>query len=576
MPVRSRERLLRESGASLRFVVKTKQAVAAAELRDALRPHLGPRCKVESLFPGAPQDDPNEMPTYYLATIPHVTDGDLQSHAFDIAYGLVAKIGIVARARPDLPHSLYAGPASSGGSKNCGEVPSYADRAWSLRQICLPEGWDHEPTKGRDIVVGHVDTGIAPSHEVEDDQKLLPGRDVMRDVDDGTDPLIQGAPPWVVGGSLPLPQDNPGHGTATASVLVSRGKVIDAALGGTEADGAHTGVFVTGVAPGARVRPVRVTRTVVSILDGNLVKGIYWAVRNGCHVITISLGGVPNLDLKAATDHAAKENVIVCAAAGQCVPWVVAPAQFDEVVGVTGTINSSPPEPWEAASHGGKWVSIAAPAQGVWTARRAHVDDELYEAGEGSGTSFATPAVAGAAALWLARHARNFLINMYRGHASLTTVFEYLLRRTATKPAGWDEDKWGPGVLNVCDLLDADLPDALMFEDFAEALGFESAQALRSHHRSSAERLLWPLPPDEVARRLAEMLQVAPEALDAELDRVGDELIRLIMENRDVHRALASEVTTTTQAATQGAQAVVDYASRTLGEVVGWAQAQIP
>ena len=69
---------------------------------------------------------------------------------------------------------------------------------------------------------------------------------------------------------------NPGHGTGTASVVISR----------------EAGVMV-GSAPEATLVPIRCT-TDVKIFDGTPVAAaIEHATRVGCDVITMSLGGLP-------------------------------------------------------------------------------------------------------------------------------------------------------------------------------------------------------------------------------------------------------------------------------------------
>ncbi|MBI2203425.1 MAG: hypothetical protein HYU41_06195 [Candidatus Rokubacteria bacterium] len=79
---------------------------------------------------------------------------------------------------------------------------------------------------------------------------------------------------------------------------------------------------------------------------------------------------------------------------------------------------------------------------------------------DGDGTSFATPQVAGTAALWLAKH-RNALGDTYPERWMRVAAFLKLLKETARTPeGGWDTRKYGAGLLNAFAILDADLPEA--------------------------------------------------------------------------------------------------------------------
>jgi subtilisin family serine protease len=101
--------------------------------------------------------------------------------------------------------------------------------------------------------VAVVDSGVDLSHPDLAPQ-LVPGRDMV----DGDD----------------RPDDEYGHGTHVAGIVA-------AAIGGGE---------VVGVAPGARVMPVRVLDRHGNGLLDDVVEGVRWAVANGARVINLSLG----------------------------------------------------------------------------------------------------------------------------------------------------------------------------------------------------------------------------------------------------------------------------------------------
>ena len=211
----------------------------------------------------------------------------------------------------------------------------------------------------------------------------------------------------------PLDGQNPGHGTGTASVVVS-------GPAGT----------VTGSAPGASHMAIRAIESVVRITQVSVARAIDWAVDHGAHVITMSLGGIFSFTLHRALRRAVQADVIVLAAAGNCVGLVVWPARYDECIAVAGV--DARGVKWRGSCSGAA-VDISAPAENVW---RAALPDG---AGQGQGTSFAVALTAGVAALWLSHHGRANLIAAARARGeTLQDMFRRMAGATARRPAGWD------------------------------------------------------------------------------------------------------------------------------------------
>jgi serine protease len=145
-------------------------------------------------------------------------------------------------------------------------------------------------------------------------------------------------------------------------------------------------------------------------------------------------------------------DVIVLAAAGNCVGLVVWPARYDACVAVAGTNNSD--KPWQGTSSGPD-VDVASPGQNVF---RAHVEKgKPPTVGQGQGTSFAVALTAGVAACWLAHHGRANLIAAARVQGeTLQAMFLRLLKATARRPLDWDSFNMGAGVVHAQRLLRAD------------------------------------------------------------------------------------------------------------------------
>jgi len=367
----------------------------------------------------------------------------LQKLGFELAYGPAARgVGAV---QPDLPSSAFAPdpapdlPAAAGlraADASAGHLPGTNAPTWALDNIRCRDAWTVAAgaAMGAGIVIGQPDTGFTDHSELDANAlDLTRDWDVLRNDDDAHDPLERR---WW------FPLDSPGHGTSAASVIVSREQFR-----------------VTGAAPRATLVPLRAVKSVVQVFDGDVAKAVDRAHRTGCHVISMSLGGVGFFNgLQATIRRAVEDGVIVCAAAGNKVGFVVAPARFPECIAVAAT--NIHDRPWTGSSRGGE-VDVAAPGESVWVAD-IRLDESLprYDVSRHSGTSFAVTLVAATAALWLARHGRDQLIARY-GRNRLQATFLHLVRSVGRRrPDGWDGSRFGAGIIDAQALLSAPLPAA--------------------------------------------------------------------------------------------------------------------
>lgn len=305
---------------------------------------------------------------------------------------------------------------------------------------------------GAGVVVGHPDTGYRKHPEIWPGIDAASGWDFLGDRDDPEDPLLTGT------------LRNPGHGTKTASVIVSS---KESRLTPTR--------WVTGVAPGATLMPLRVVEGVLMFHDdllklqvnsSRLADAIRAASGPNRHkakkhadVISISLGSLPGTrDLADAIAYAESRGVIVIAAAGNQVPGrrVVFPAAYPTAVAVAATNYDS--KVWECSSRGRR-VVISAPGESVWTAA-APGGQSCVQAS--TGTSFATATIAGVAALWLSypdrEHQRE--LAQLRGDAArgeqnrIPRAFREVLSRAYRRPAAWDPSALGPGIVDAVKVLE--------------------------------------------------------------------------------------------------------------------------
>ena len=382
---------------------------------------------------------------------------------------------------------------------------------WSLELCRVREAWALTPPtprgriKGAGIVVGHPDTGYTRHAEIFDTPPrvlVADSFDFVRRTPDAIDPLERG---------------NPGHGTTTASVIMS-------ATGGAGA------TFVSGIAPEATILPLRVTPRVVLLGFDRLAEAIRYATDHGSHVISMSLGGVtPSGTLERAIAHAVSEGVVVLAAAGNVWPWVVYPARYDQVIACAAC--NCQRGIW-SRSASGSTVDVTAPGETVWVARPGTdpgQGDDFIDVG--SGTSYAVATTAGACALWLAFHGRDALITRY-GKGQVASVFkEVLMTHGVNTPRGWKTDKHGAGILDVEKLLTAPLPAT------PPAFGLRIRASPAARAMNDIDRFLTYYPdvdPAEVRRGLVRLLRTTDRELPIVLAELGDELLFHVATNPDV------------------------------------------
>ncbi|MET1016184.1 MAG: S8 family serine peptidase [Leifsonia flava] len=349
--------------------------------------------------------------------------------------------GSVHRAEADLPVTAFVAP---GVPITTADVPPGSEeKRWARDAIRCDEAWVVEPGRGEGIRIGHPDTGYTlHTNQGRAALDLATDRDVIDDDDDALDPLVDpAASPW------PLPF--PGHGTTTASVIAGRG---------SEEAG------IVGVAPRARVVPLRAVESVVQLFDSDVARAVEHARLTGCHLVSISVGGKGFFGLRAAIQRAVDAGMIVMGAAGNNVRIVVAPASYPNCLAVAAT--GPDDQPWPESSRG-RAVDVSAPGWGVYVA--GYVWENGVPAavvGQSSGTSYAVTHLAGVAALWLAHHGPEELQKRYG--AGVQAAFLHLLGSGGSRvPEDWDAARYGAGVVDAAAMLTAPLPAG---DEFAASL----------------------------------------------------------------------------------------------------------
>lgn len=410
----------------LRFTFEYPAAPNVARERKKLRALIGSdRFQFFRLPPG-------EDPLIYVLQFPGVLREQSSSFLFDVAQHLVDDFGLESCV-PDVDPGwipdddlMRQSPESIGGifwtlCKSNAAAP--AQQRWAVEAVKADQAWSAFGTKGEGILIGQPDTGVADHRELDTALDLAKGKDILAGSGLPIDPLSSS-------------MSSPGHGTGTSSVAVSRASLS-----------------IIGSAPGATLVPVRCIDNVVIGAGGAVASAIDHARLQGCDVITMSLGGpIEGADLKRAIARAVQAGMIVLAAAGNCVPFVVYPAWDRNVIAVAGV--NSKDRKWKGSSHGSK-VDVSAPAENVYIARRnrpSDSDKSLVEPGQG--TSFAVALTAGCAALWLARHGVTAVRDeAARRNTTVHELFRAAVKTTVRKPAGWPANSLGAGIVDALALL---------------------------------------------------------------------------------------------------------------------------
>lgn len=297
--------------------------------------------------------------------------------------------------------------------------------------------WNHQATnflEARQLVdksapvnikIGQLDTGYTRHPGIKD--RLNPGWDFLDNDNDPFDPLMDDK----------LLQQ-PGHGTSTGSVIIGSGFQPNPSS------------IQNGVWPDVKFQSYRIARSVIHIFHSHIGAAICKAVDDGCNVVTLSMGGAPpRRSWLEALRYAYEKGVIVCCAAGNNVGFVVWPARYTNAIAVAG-INVYD-KVWEGSCKG-EDVDISAPGENVYVAQTKRTGDDslAFINTYGSGTSYATPHVAAAAAMWLHHHRDS--LESIQGRERVD-IFRWALESSVRVPSGWEIDKLGKGILDAAKLL---------------------------------------------------------------------------------------------------------------------------
>ena len=276
----------------------------------------------------------------------------------------------------------------------------YADQQFGPQQVRAQQAW--ATSTGKDTVIAVVDSGVDLSHP-----------DLRRKLVRGAT-FVDGCAPSCGDGDWKGPDGEPDgdeHGTHVAGIAA-------AATG--------NGIGIAGVAPDAKVMPVKVLEEGSGSFT-DIATGIRWAADHGADVVNLSLGATQGLqllvhggvlnDVQDAIRYAGSKGVVVVAAAGNdAVPVCNTPAYDFGAICVVATDKREAKAAYSSGGVDPELLTVSAPGGSLLPACGEDVVSTV-PAGTGrstacgytsaydeyAGTSMAAPHVAGVVALLVAQ-----------------------------------------------------------------------------------------------------------------------------------------------------------------------------
>lgn len=283
-------------------------------------------------------------------------------------YNLVDAAQAVARA---LEVSTFNNVADSGGN------------SWGYEMVKAPEVWEKGYT-GKGIVVAIVDTGVDYNHDdLNSNIWRNPGEIAGDGIDNDGNGRIDDIFGWDFVDNDNDPMDLNSHGTHLAGVIAAE----------------KNSFGITGVAYNAQIMPVRVLDENGGGRSSNVAAGIRYAAAQGADIINISLGTNSSSRAleDAILDATSLGSLVVMAAGNDGDAQPDFPARYATHWGIAVGAVDSDGEVADFSNQAGDTplAYVAAPGVSIYSTIADDSRDYSYK----SGTSMATPYVAGVAAL---------------------------------------------------------------------------------------------------------------------------------------------------------------------------------
>ena len=240
------------------------------------------------------------------------------------------------------------------------------------------EAWEFEKGDST-VVIGVLDTGVDLDHEDLTDNIYYNQNDPINGIDDDADGYVDNYHGWDFANNDNDPTaDLDQHGTSVAGISSAR---------------TNNATGIAGVGFKCKFLPIKIFNTENNIFN-NGYEAILYAADQGCKVVNLSWGSVNSFSNFAQDiiNYAVLDmDVVVVAAAGNTnADLHFYPASYENVLSVGASNNNDQKAGFATYSH---FIDVMAPGAGEYTTKNGN------GYGSSTGSSFASPMVAGIAAL---------------------------------------------------------------------------------------------------------------------------------------------------------------------------------
>jgi subtilisin family serine protease len=257
-------------------------------------------------------------------------------------------------------------------------------REWNVNAVSAPEAWAAGYT-GAGVLVAVIDSGVELTHpDLVQNLYVNAGEIPDNNIDDDGNGYVDDVQGYDFVENDNRPNDANGHGTHVAGTVAA----------------ARNSFGATGIAPNAKILPVRVLDADGSGDTSDVAAGIRYAAALGADIINLSLGGGYSRAIELAIDYARSLGSLVIAASGNESASIPSfPARFSasdsNVISVGAYTSSGSLARFSNDVGNSNSIQVDAPGSGIFSTYLGGSYATL------SGTSMASPHVAGLAALIL-------------------------------------------------------------------------------------------------------------------------------------------------------------------------------
>jgi len=323
---------------------------------------------------------------------------DDRPEALITAINELSQLESVQLAEPNYKAKIHAIPNDTGFTS-----------LWGMQKIAAPLAWDIT-TGNPSVTVAVIDTGVDYLHSDLGANIWSNPNELLNGLDDDGNGFVDDIRGWNFAGANNNPMDGNGHGTHVAGII--------GAVGNNQQG-------VTGVGWNIKLMPVKIFSDAGTATVADIINGVLYAANNGAHILNNSYSCGISVAMTNAVMHAREKNTLFVAAAGNNgLNDAVYPASLslsvDSVISVasieqTGALSSF--------SNFGRGVDIAAPGGQIYSTYPNNLYASL------SGTSMASPHVAGVGALLLSQSPTLTVTELKNAILSSATPSPELLER---------------------------------------------------------------------------------------------------------------------------------------------------